>query len=108
MHSAVKTAGLPGRKSLARWQSALRTLGLQARFREQTLDQYLPFILHNRYVFESENIRTAYRKISENDKMLLPWDPERIHWKDYWIHHQIAGIEKWIQPEAVKEWSFKI
>jgi long-chain acyl-CoA synthetase len=108
MHSAVKNAGLPGRKSLASWQSALRTLGLQARFREQTLDQYLPFILYNRYVFESENIRTAYRKISEKDKMLLPWDPERIHWKDYWIHHQIAGIERWVQPEAVKEWSFKI
>jgi long-chain acyl-CoA synthetase len=108
MYSAVKKAGLPGKKSLAHWQSALRTLGLQARFREQTLDQYLPFILHNRYVFESENIRTSYRKISERDKMLLPWDPERIHWKNYWIHHQIAGIERWIQPEAVKEWSFKI
>ncbi|MEJ2006986.1 MAG: SDR family oxidoreductase [Acidobacteriota bacterium] len=108
MHSALKNAGLPGRKSLASWQSALRTLGLQARFREQTLDQYLPFILHNRYIFESENIRRAYRQISEKDKMLLPWDPERIHWKNYWIHHQIEGIEKWIQPEAVKEWAFKI
>ncbi len=108
MHSAVKNAGLPGRKSLASWQGALRTLGLQAKFREQTLDQYLPFILHNRYIFESENIRTAYTRISEKDKMLLPWDPERIHWKNYWIHHQIEGIEKWIQPEAVKEWSFRI
>ncbi len=108
MHSAVKNAGLPGRKSLAGWQSALRTLGLQARFREQTLDQYLPFILHNRYIFESENIRTAYQRLSEKDKLLLPWDPEKIPWKNYWIHHQIEGIERWIQPEAVKEWSFKI
>jgi len=108
MHNAVKNTRLPGRKSLAGWQSALRTLGLQAKFREQTLDQYLPFILHNRYIFESENIRTAYTMISEKDKLLLPWDPERIHWKNYWIHHQIAGIEKWIQPEAVKDWAFKI
>lgn len=108
MHSAVKRAGLPGKESLAGWQSTLRTLGLQVRFREQTLDQYLPFILHNRYVFESENIRTAYQRLSEKDRLLLPWDPEQIHWKNYWIHHQIAGIEKWIQPEAVKEWSFKI
>jgi long-chain acyl-CoA synthetase len=108
MHSAVKRAGLPGKQSLAGWQSALRTLGLQARFREQTLDQYLPFILHNRYVFESENIRTAYQRLTEKDKLLLPWDPERIHWKNYWIHHQIEGIERWVQPEAVKEWSFKI
>ena len=108
MHSAVNRAGLPGKKSLAGWKSALRTLGLQARFREQTLDQYLPFILHNRYIFESENIRAAYQKLRERDQLLLPWDPERIDWKGYWIHHQIEGIEKWIQPEAVKEWSFKI
>jgi long-chain acyl-CoA synthetase len=108
MHSAVKNSRLPGKKSLAGWQSAMRTLGLQARFREQTLDQYLPFILHNRYIFESENIRAAYELLSEKDKLLLPWDPERIHWKNYWIHHQIEGIERWIQPEAVKEWSFKI
>lgn len=108
MHSAVHKAGLPGKQSLAGWQSALRTLGLQARFREQTLDQYLPFILHNHYVFESENIRTANQKLSQKDRMLLPWDPERIQWKHYWIHHQIEGIEKWIQPEAVKEWSFRI
>ena len=108
MHNAVKNTRWLGRKSLAGWQSALRTLGLQAKFREQTLDQYLPFILHNRYIFESENIRTAYSMISEKDKLLLPWDPERIHWKDYWIHQQIAGIERWVQPEAVKEWAFKI
>lgn len=108
MHRAVKSARLPGRKFIAGWQSALRTLGLQAKFREQTLDQYLPFILHNRYIFESENIRTAYMMISARDRLLLPWDPERIDWKEYWIHHQIKGIERWIQPQAVKEWAFKI
>ena len=108
MHNAVKNSRLPGKKSLAVWKNALRTLGLQARFREQTLDQYLPFILYNRYIFESENIRTAYERLSEKDKLLLPWDPERIHWKNYWIHHQIEGIERWVQPEAVKEWTFKI
>lgn len=104
----LKTAGLPGRESLANWTAALRTLGLQAKFREQTLDQYLPFILHNRYIFESENIRAAYSAISEKDRGLLPWDPERIDWKDYWVNNQIQGVEKWVQPEAVKSWSFRI
>ena len=103
-----ETTGLPGRDYLANWSIALRTRGLQASLREQTLDQYLPFILHNRYVFESENIRAAYSLLSEQDRGLLPWDPERIDWKDYWINNQVKGIEKWIQPEAVKEWAFKI
>ena len=99
---------LPGKQSLAHWSTALRTLSLQATFREQTLDQYLPFVQDHRYIFESENIRAAYALISEKDRELLPWDPERIDWKDYWINHQVAGVEKWIQPEAVRDWAFKI
>lgn len=104
----LESSGLPGKDSLASWSLALRTRGLQASMRQQTLDQYLPFILHNRYIFESENIRAAYALLSERDRELLPWDPERIDWRDYWLHNQIRGIEKWIQPEAVKDWAFKI
>jgi hypothetical protein len=104
----VEKTGLPGKATLARWSTALRTLSLQATFREQTLDQYLPFVQDHRYIFESENIRAACALISEKDRRLLPWDPEMIDWNDYWINHQVAGTQKWIQPEAVKEWAFKI
>jgi long-chain acyl-CoA synthetase len=104
----LETAGLPGQHAMSAWSLALRARGLQASLREQTLDQYLPFVLHNRYIFECENIRRAYAMISDNDRRLLPWDPERIDWQDYWVNNQVKGIEKWIQPEAVKEWSFKI
>lgn len=104
----LESARLPGRATLAAWSTALRSLSLQANFREQVLDQYLPFILHNRYIFESENIRVACSLITEKDRALLPWTPERIDWNDYWINRQIKGIQKWIQPEAVRDWAFKI
>lgn len=104
----LEKSRLPGKQRLAGWSTALRTLGLQAGFRQETLDQYLPFVLHNRYIFESQNIRTAYSLISETDRALVPWDPEQIDWEDYWINHQVKGIEAWVQPEAVKEWSFRI
>jgi long-chain acyl-CoA synthetase len=106
--AALQKARLPGEATLAAWSTSLRTLGLQATFREQTLEQYLPFILHNRYIFEAENIRAAYNLLSQKDKQLLPWDPENIDWRDYWINNQIPGIEKWVQPEAVKDWTFRI
>ena len=106
--SALQRTGLPGGVALATWSTALRTLGLQATFREQTLEQYLPFILHNRHVFEAENIRAAYDLLSEEHRQLLPWDPEHIDWRKYWISNQIPGIEKWVQPEAVKDWTFRI
>lgn len=104
----LEATGLPGSASLTGWTTALRALSLQTTFREQVLDQYLPFILHNRYIFESENIRIARSLLTEKDRELLPWDPERIDWNDYWVNHQIKGIQKWIQPEAVREWAFKI
>jgi long-chain acyl-CoA synthetase len=106
--TALQRAGLPGGAALGGWSRTLRTLGLQAAFREQTLDQYLPFILLNRHFFEAENIRAAYGLLSEKDRQLLPWDPEHIDWRNYWINNQIPGIEKWVQPEAVRDWTFRI
>ncbi len=108
LSTTLEKMRLPGKQTLAQWTTALRTLSLQATFREQTLDQYLPFVQDHRYIFESENIRAACAQISDKDRELLPWDPERIDWNDYWINHQVAGTEKWIQPEAVKDWTFKI
>ena len=106
--TVLRRTGLPGGTALATCSTTLRTLGLQAAFREQTLGQYLPFILHNRQVFEAENIRAAYDLLSEEHRQLLPWDPEHIDWRNYWISNQIPGIEKWVQPEAAKHWSFQI
>ncbi|HET7216346.1 MAG TPA: hypothetical protein VFL79_22350, partial [Terriglobia bacterium] len=108
LSKVLEKIGLPGKPTLAQWTAALRTLSLQASFREQTMEQYLPFIQDHRYIFECENIRAAISEISPQDRELLPWDPEKIVWDDYWINHQVAGTEKWVQPEAVKEWSFKI
>lgn len=106
--NVLKKAGVPGSAALDRARAELRKVGLQSRFREQTIEQYLPFMLQNRYIFECENIRAARAEMAESDRQLLPWAPESIDWQDYWIHNQIPGIEKWVQPEAVREWSFKI
>lgn len=105
---ALQAAGLPGEKWLAGWKAGLRKLDLQAKFREQTIEQYLPFVLQNRYVFESENIRAACAALSDEDCVRPLWRPEQIDWESYWIRHQIAGIEKWVQPEAVRDWTFTL
>ncbi len=108
LKKTLESAGVPGGGPVTGLGVALRTRSLQASLREQTLNQYLPFILHNRYIFEAENIRAAFAQLSERDRALLPWDPERIDWEDYWTNHQVKGIEKWIQPEAVKDWALRI
>lgn len=100
--------GLPGAE-LARSKSAeMRKLGLQAGFREGVVDQYLPFILDNSFVFEAENVRRAAKRIAPADQERLPWDPEDIDWPTYWREQQIAGVLKWVQPDTVRDWSFQI
>ena len=100
--------GAPSDPTWAKWRASLRTLGLQLRFREQVLQQYLPFILEHRYIFEAQRIREGYRKIAQADRARLRWSPERIDWDLYWRKNQIEGIKKWVEPEAVREWSFRI
>jgi long-chain acyl-CoA synthetase len=104
----LEKLGLPGERWMGSFNSELRKLDLQAKFREQTLDQYLPFVLQNRYIFECENIRVARSMLSKADQELLPWHPEKINWREYWTRNQIEGIESWVQPEVVREWTFKI
>ncbi|MEX2261742.1 MAG: SDR family oxidoreductase [Bryobacteraceae bacterium] len=108
LKKVLETTGLPGRQSVNSLSMLLRGLGLQAMFREQTLELYQPFILDNRYIFESQNIRAAYRLLSERDRELLPWTPELIDWERYWVHNQIRGVEKWVKPAALEDWAFKV
>ena len=88
--------------------AALRAVEIQTVFRERTMAEYLPFIFDNRYVFEAHNIREAYAALSADDREKLPWEPESIDWPAYWRACQIAGIRKWVQPEAVREWAFQL
>ena len=88
--------------------SRLRVLELQLGFHEATFRQYTPFILDNRYIFEAVNIRELYAGLSANDRHALPWDPETIDWPSYWRNCQIPGIRKWVQPGAVREWTFQL
>jgi long-chain acyl-CoA synthetase len=104
----VQHTGLPGRRPLAQLGGKLRVLGLQLNIREQALELYQPFMLDNRFVFEAENIRTAHSMLSEEDRARLPWTPDRIEWKSYWVDHEIHGIQKWVEAEATKGWSFKV
>ena len=107
-HRISAARRLVNRLGLKERSAQLRLLELQLGFHEKTFRQYTPFILDNRYVFEAVNIRSAYRGLTKEDRNALPWDPESIDWPDYWRTCQIPGIRKWVQPEAVREWSFQL
>ena len=81
----------------------LRITRRQIRQQEQTLDKFLPFMMHNSFVFETGNVRRAYDMLSSEDRARLEWTPEEIDWADYWVNIHTKGIEKWIRPMFGKQ-----
>jgi len=104
LRRTMQRSGVPGWRHLRRVATLLRVTGLQIMIRDQALDLYRPFMYDNRFIFEAENIRRAYRALPETDRELLPWTPEKIDWADYWVNSEVAGVEKWVR----KEGSFRV
>ncbi len=96
----MERAGLPGVQSVRRLATRLRQTGLRVMVRDQALDLYRPFMHDNRFIFETENIRAARRRLTDEDRKRLPWNPEQIDWRDYWINREVAGVRRWVQAES--------
>jgi len=96
----VERAGLPGGAKLRNLAVSFRSAGLRVMIRDQTLELYRPFMHDNRFIFEAENMRSAYAGLSEEDRALLPWKPESIDWDDYWINQEVAGVQRWGRNEV--------
>jgi long-chain acyl-CoA synthetase len=95
----LQAAGLPGEQALRNLSATLRTAGLRIMIRDQALELYRPFMYDNRFIFEAENIRTACAMLAEEDRRLLPWNPEQIDWRRYWIQNEVEGVRRWVQNE---------
>lgn len=104
----AQQSNLPGRKPIEKFTRSLRTLGIQVNIREQALLLYQPFMYDNRFIFEAVNIRRGHALLTEADRKRLPWSPEKIDWKHYWLENEVRGIQKWVQEESSKGRTFKL
>ncbi len=91
-----------GKKTMDPYLKNLRITRRQIRQQEQTLDMFLPFMVHDSFIFETGNIRRVYDMLSPADRERLQWNPEDIDWADYWVNIHTKGIEKWIRPMFAK------
>jgi long-chain acyl-CoA synthetase len=92
-----------GPKKVDPYLKSLRVTRRQIRTQEITLDKFLPFMVHNSFIFETGNIREAARRLTNEDLQRLRWDPEAIDWADYWVNIHTKGIEKWIRPMFARD-----
>jgi long-chain acyl-CoA synthetase len=61
-------------------------------------DLFMPFVWDNRYVFRCANVRDLHARLAPADAARLPWDPEAIAWRHYWLDVHMKGLEEWVFP----------
>ena len=66
-------------------------------------DLYMPFVWDNRHVFRCAHVRELYERLTPADRQRIPWDPERIDWRHYWLDVHLKGLEEWVFPGLEEE-----
>src|SRR5215216_5327823 len=69
----------------------------------EAFDMFRPFTVENAYVFRSDNVRSLFDRISEDEQSLLTWNPEKFDWYDYWLNIHLPGLTKWVFPTLEDE-----
>jgi long-chain acyl-CoA synthetase len=96
--------GMPATGALfARADQALESLDRQLAVIEMTWDLFLPFVAGERFIFQCSNTRALWDQLSPRDREKLPWDPDRIDWRTYWLDVHMKGLEEWVFPGLEEE-----
>ena len=69
----------------------------------EAFDMFRPFTIENAYIFRSDNVRSLFERISEDERALLTWNPEKFDWYDYWLNVHLPGLTKWVFPTLEDE-----
>jgi long-chain acyl-CoA synthetase len=78
---------------------------------EQTkllFELFMPFVWDNRYLFRCAHVRALYARLTTEDQAKLPWDPEKIEWRHYWLDVHMRGLEEWVFPGLEEESKKKV
>jgi len=78
--------------------NAFGSLEKQANNMSKIFDLFMPFTWVNRYTFICLHMRELRDHVEEQDRIRLPYWPEKLDWRDYWHNVQLPGLEKWIYP----------
>ncbi|MBM7118433.1 AMP-binding protein [Archangium primigenium] len=67
------------------------------------IELFMPFLYDNRYVFRCDNTRSVYARMAPHDRARIPWAPESIDWRVYFLDTHLPGLEKWVFPGMEEE-----
>ncbi len=62
------------------------------------VDLFKPFTFDCNIVYRCDNIRSLYASLSPSEQPLVPWDPQGLDWREYWLGAHFEGLKKWVFP----------
>lgn len=65
---------------------------------EAVFEAFLPFITANEYRFSAKNTRKLMASLEPADQARLPWNPQDIDWRHYWLEIHHRGVEEFSIP----------
>jgi long-chain acyl-CoA synthetase len=100
VHEAAKKVSSLLDRVRPRWGGGRVTDRLEeiTRETEEAFEMFRPFMVENAYIFRSDNVRSLFSRIRKDEQALLPWNPEKFDWYDYWLNIHFPGLKKWVFP----------
>src|SRR5207302_11453972 len=65
----------------------------------QVVELFMPFVCGPKYVFRTDNALALHGSLAPEDQALVPYEPQKIDWRDYFLRVFIPGLERWTFPE---------
>ena len=91
-------ADSPAQRYIEPLRDQVAAFNRQAKNVEAVFDAFIPFITAFEYRFSAKNTREMMASLSERDRELLPWKPEDIDWRHYWLEIHHRGVEEFSIP----------
>ena len=88
---------------LGRAKDKLDAVQDQALSFDRLMSLFMPFIWENQYTFRCDNTRAIYARMRPEDREKIPWDPEALDWRKYFLDVHLPGLEKWVFPGLEEE-----
>ena len=88
---------------LHRTDQALESVDRQLGQLEMTWQLFMPFVAGERFIFQCVHTRALWAQLSPEDREKLPWDPEKLDWRHYWLEVHMNGLEEWVFPGLEEE-----
>lgn len=74
---------------------------------DELFQLFMPFIHDRAYTFRADHTRELYARLRQDEQRALPWAPQDIDWRWWWLELHMPGLEKWVFPGLEEEFAQK-